>query len=406
MEYNTYAARYEELSNRIARIHKEEILLRQEISWYIDFDADSANRSLHTVKREFRSLEGELKSVDVELRQLSDEIVILAYQIRPGFNPRYWFSSERSAKKAYLKLQKQLLSHKQDHRQSLLREIEAKKGIIAQLQADVERYRNFDRLEAEATATALANQIQRITDEQTEIVPLMEQLHNQLVEPLAELKRLQVEKSCLQAELRKAESFERELSNADNSYERKNIHDSCQDCFGESRPSRVIRRLRSEIESKDRNLDKLDKRMRSIGKRGTRTIKSLVIDGNNICYEQDKFIGLSALKAISRRLSEKYSVIVVFDASIRSNLRMDDRAIAGSFGDAVKVHVVATKTKADETILDVAADPGTYVISNDRFRDYPDKIVVKEQRLFRFEILNGRALVHDVNINEAFATVN
>jgi rRNA-processing protein FCF1 len=148
----------------------------------------------------------------------------------------------------------------------------------------------------------------------------------------------------------------------------------------------------------------LEDRLISISKRASRTIKSLVIDGNNLCYQQQNFIGLVALHAVAKNLSRSYPVLIVFDATIRKWLAMNDRDIAASFGDAVKVHVVATKQKADETLLDSAMDSTTYVISNDRFVDYPDKSAVRDQRVIRHEILNGKVFVHDLGVVENYPT--
>jgi hypothetical protein len=57
---------------------------------------------------------------------------------------------------------------------------------------------------------------------------------------------------------------------------------------------------------------------------------------------------------------------------------------------------------ADETLLDVAADRDTYVISNDRFIDFPDKVVVSDKRLIRHEILDGMVLIPDLQFSERF----
>lgn len=402
MEYNPYAAHYGTLSDRIKEIDQEEKRIRQEISWHKAFDADAANQNMLSAKRELKSLEGDINFVRKEISQLTDKITILEAEARPGLDPRYWFSSERSFKKTCLKNEKGRFVDLQNFQQTIESDIKAKQKIIAHRQADLERYRNFDCLEAEATVIALGHQIERISGEREELVPAMERLHNQLVEPLAELEILQFERNGRQSDIQEAEALEKQLSNADSGFERKKIHQVCQDRFGDSKPGRVIRRLRSELESMDRNIEKLDIRLRSIAKRGSHVRKTLVIDGNNFCYEQSRFIGLSALKAASKKLSENHSVIIVFDASIRSALKTNDQTITSNFADAIKVHVVATKTYADETILDVAAEPGTYVISNDRYRDYPDKLVVKEQRLITFEILNGRVLIHELNVNETF----
>ena len=324
---------------------------------------------------------------------------------RPGFDPRYWLSSERSNNKKQLERQKQLLAYQESEKHNLRTEFQAKQDYHNKKQVELNRYKNFDPLAAEAKASALRIESLQLTGEKNDVLPMMEELHNQLVEPLAELEQCQYERQVLLTRLQRAERYERKLNDAPNGYERKLIHEECENELGDAKPSKVIRRIKSEIESIDRTVDKLDKRLRVISRRGTRCIRSIVIDGKNLCHMQSKFIGLPALKAVAKRLSEQYSLTIVFDASIRSDLKMDDQSIRASFDNTVTVHVVATKIKADETILDAAADPGAYVISNDRFRDYPEKDVVSNKRLIRFEILNGRVLIHDLNVNEAFATV-
>lgn len=403
MEYNPHAVRYEALGKRITELDEEESHLRQEISWYSEFDIELYHRNVTSVERDLKKLEDNLAHIEAELSKVTREIKSLEILARPGFDPRYWFSSERSGKKAQLELQRQAFSYQESQKHSLQMERQAKQNYRKSTQAELERYKKFDPLASEAKANALKLESLQLRSEQNEVSPLMEQLHNQLVEPLAELQQCRYQRDKLQTRFQRAEWYERKLNGASNSYERKCVHESCEKELGDSKPARVIRAVKSELESIDRTIEKLDKRLRAISSRGTRRITSLVVDGKNLCHMQNKFIGLPALKAVAKRLYEQYPLTIVFDASIRSDLSMDDRSIAASFGNTATIHVVATKVKADETILDVAVDPGAYVISNDRFRDYPEKDVVKDKRLIRFEILNGRVLIHDLNVNECFA---
>lgn len=74
-------------------------------------------------------------------------------------------------------------------------------------------------------------------------------------------------------------------------------------------------------------------------------------------------------------------------------------AFRSQFTDDVLVHVVATRTAADETILDLASNTAeSYVLSNDRFGDYNDKPVIKHRRTIRHEIVDGCIFVHDLNV--------
>jgi hypothetical protein len=221
----------------------------------------------------------------------------------------------------------------------------------------------------------------------------------QLQNPLIEQRSLQQRLEALQKDKKLAVALDQRLTSASNSYEKAMVHKDCGNAFGgESNPSRVKHTKQREIESVCRNLEKVEKRLRQIVQAATREISRLVIDGNNLCYESGTFIGLKALTALTYAIAENYEVIVVFDASIRKILEINDQQIAHGFPVKVRVHVVATKQTADQTILEMASSTDAYVISNDRFRDFTDKSAVNSQRLIRHEILAGKILVHDLNI--------
>lgn len=42
------------------------------------------------------------------------------------------------------------------------------------------------------------------------------------------------------------------------------------------------------------------------------------------------------------------------------------------------------------------------MISNDRFRDFTDKLAVSCQRLIRHQIVAGKVLIHDLNLSVEF----
>ena len=104
-----------------------------------------------------------------------------------------------------------------------------------------------------------------------------------------------------------------------------------------------------------------------------------------------------------RLLSRIYSVIVVFDSAIRRLLNCDDSGIRKRLGNHAKVHIVASRRLADETILDLAcANELTYVLSNDRFGDFNEKSAVKDGRIIRHEIVDGNVFVHDLQLRAAY----
>jgi hypothetical protein len=59
---------------------------------------------------------------------------------------------------------------------------------------------------------------------------------------------------------------------------------------------------------------------------------------------------------------------------------------------------------ADETILDLAGmNDRAYVISNDRFGDFNEKLVVRHGRLIRHEIVGGNVFIHDLQLRVKFS---
>ncbi|MFM2067429.1 MAG: hypothetical protein RLZZ584_2338 [Pseudomonadota bacterium] len=160
------------------------------------------------------------------------------------------------------------------------------------------------------------------------------------------------------------------------------------------------------IEATRRNQAKVQARLARIAQLASRPIDTLVLDGNNLCYEGQQFIGLEAALALSYALADdrRYNkVVVVFDASIRRLLGMGDAQIAHGFPTRATVHVVASRQGADQTVLEMATAPDAWVISNDRFRDYTDKPAVRDDRLIRHEIVAGQVMVHDLDLRVGFA---
>jgi hypothetical protein len=186
-------------------------------------------------------------------------------------------------------------------------------------------------------------------------------------------------------------------------YQRAMSHQKCEEIFGTGSPRKVIAKKESEIRRLDRDIEKLEKRAKNIADKTARHIKKLILDGNNLSYQGDVFIGLSALKPLVPILASEYEVVLIFDASIRRALDSDDSDIRDIFGGDIQVHIVATGIMADETIIDLAdSDNTTFIVSNDRFAEFGEKAAIRDRRVIRHEIVAGRLLIHDLEISETF----
>ncbi|WP_421121694.1 hypothetical protein ACE2AJ_09835 [Aquihabitans daechungensis] len=213
-----------------------------------------------------------------------------------------------------------------------------------------------------------------------------------------------------------AERIDRQLSDETNSYERAMLYNHCKREFGHGSPRKAIRALERQIELRaqaidyhqrkldhlSRNMAKTRQRIEGLVEVALREIVALVIDGNNCSYEAGEFIGLAALHPLTEHLAQRFEVTVVFDSDIRSLLKVRDNDLRTALPD-VSVHVVAPRRKADQTILDLADASTTWVVCNDQYGEFRDKVAVKERRLITHEILGGRILVHDLDVNEPLA---
>lgn len=405
MEYNPYAASYTALKHTLLSADNENNKWLEQLDWYDSFDGKKASTALSKAVREMNSLEKELEGIIEKLVAQRLRVSDLKPETRLGLDPRYWFSTERSVKKREFSTLKQVLAQLIGQQDELQQAMRIKNEQVGKQKTESERYRCFDRLEAEAAVKALNTQMLYLRPELEQLRSRKDRVDHQLKEPLAELMGLNRRKHGLELEITRAKTFEQRLSSASNSYERKMIHDDCGATLGESQPARIISAKQRELQSINRNIGKLQDRLRSITQRASRIIKTIVIDGNNLCYQYQTFIGVVALQAVAQTLSIEYSVVIVFDASIRRLLQSSDRDIAARFGNSIKVHVVASRQKADETLLDAAIDSNAYVISNDRFGDFPDKAAVLERRLITHEILNGKVFIHDLSVSEDIAAI-
>lgn len=387
------------MQHSVQAIEAEKNSCIQLINWHSNFNLDAEIKRLAATQREYELIvkaTDELKNKRVNEAKIEKELVSNA---KLGINPSRWFSKERIQYAKLLKKSRIRLAEIDTEMVDSESKSLAISAINTKQQKSLEKYRTLDTLEQQAKLRSLELRLIPLHSELTDLLKKRQKVDAQLKNPLIEQRSLQQRLEALQKDMKLAVAFDQRLTSACNSYEKAMVHKDCGNAFGgESNPSRVKHTKQREIESVCRNLEKVEKRLRQIVQAATREISRLVIDGNNLCYQGKDFIGLSPLIALTYAIAENYEVIVVFDANIRQLLEQNDQQIAYGFPREVRVHVVACKQAADQTVLEMAADSNAYVISNDRFRDFTDKSAVNAQRLFRHEILAGKLLVHDLNI--------
>lgn len=399
---NPFASELAELQAGFDRASEKIRDLSSQLNWFQRFDPDAAHGSLKATERAIFTAYNQLETAKQKVNAQQLKVGQLKECSSPGFDPRYWFSSERAIAQRQLPVARQDMATLQRECDELKVRIQTNEQLAKKVQGDISRSRSFDELLAQATLRSLQAELERLEPQLFSLRNRKVDLDSKLEVLLRSLTEREMKRKQLAHELSCAQQYEENLTNAQTPKERAVLHGECEREFGNSKPMMVVRARRGALQPVEADIQKLTERINHIIKCSVRDVRTLVIDGNNLCYQQNEFIGFSALKSLVPQLALKYEVQLIFDSGIRGKLRMKDSEIRGCFPQAL-VHVVASKIKADETILDAAGgDKHFFVISNDRFADFPEKNVVLQGRILRHEIFDDSVRIHDLSISAAF----
>jgi len=388
------------ISEKEVRILKKAIqLLSGSVEWYESTSQKEIEGKISLVEDEKTKYQ-QIIAKDVKLIK-NCKVRLSETKTKSLFNPVNWFDEQQKEvrrKKKRIKLELESLEYDERQHRDQMRDSER---LLEKYKKECKRYASFD---LDGTRSEIREKNSLLKDTELRIGKLQRkriEVDKVLAPILRELELYKSEKSKELSVMSKAESYDRELSSASNSYERAMIHERCEIEFGNGRPSRIISNARKRINQIESDMDKTIIRLEEISRKASRIIESIIVDGNNLCYQGNDFIGLLALKAILPVLAKAFEVTVVFDAGIRNLLKARDDEISMSLGDSLKVHVVATKQKADLTLLKLAEGCDfTYILSNDRFGEFREMDAVRSNRLIRHEIVNGVVMVHDFSLQE------
>lgn len=404
MQYNKYHDQFLELDTKRKLLRKNLAELEGTQGWYKKFDLSAAATTVGHAKRSTAEFINEIGQLDPKIFKQASEVTRLREKASLGWNPKYWFSAERATFKVDLSNKIAELSQLQKRLDWLQTQTKIQSDTVARVEGELKKYNKHDSLECDAKISALNQEISAFATRLQEVCRQRDELDVQLSAPLIELKKFTSQRSSVATDISRAQSMDDEMSRAANGYERAQIHERSKQTFGDPSPRKVKVFKERELESIDRNIKKLQTRLEAIAEKSSRVIRRLVIDGNNMCYLHSprRFLGLSALRPLANALAEKHEVLVVFDASIREQLRKNDRQISDCFSNRVRVHIVATGQKADESLLRIASEKDDWVISGDRFGEYPEMPAVKNKRLIRHEILEGKVLINDLGVDVCY----
>jgi chromosome segregation ATPase len=348
-------------------------------------------------------VDGRLRSLFIADLKARDQLRDVESAIGSLLNPFNWFDDEqdrlRNSRDALFRQLKESVAQIR----SLSSQLAAAKDDWKLAKERLDWFRSFDISSARGEQEILSRQCSQLAGEIEKLERRSAAVDHALRPHIDAINDIERNLDRARSRRLQAEAFQQRLDKASTSYERKRIHDECERVLGTSNPRKAQSEIRPQIERLERDLEKSEARARSTARDASLEVGSIVIDGSNMCFTSAKqFIGLAVLQKVVPDLSSTYAMIVVFDASIRRRLRLDDKSIRDRLGHGVQVHVMPSKEGADETILDLAGvQSDRFVLSNDRYGDFCDKAAVSDGRILTHEIVDGRVFIRSLKY-EAF----
>lgn len=405
MYYNPHTPQIRELETHIAEIKATLDSQSEQLNWYRSFDATTAAQQVIEETATEEKYASHALETDAKIQDIKGQIIELKKASKLGWSRTNWpFATERNKSRKdrqdriaqYERLKKNMRSYL-TKKNIVRKSIDIKKELL-------HRYASFDITAVSIENCSLQQALEAHREELISLKNREAAVELLIKAPLEELQECEREIQYLKRQKAEAQNLDAELSRAANSYERKLVHEKSQRNFSTGSPRKVADRATRQIAAKRRDAKKLQHRIEALIQHESQDVRSLIIDGSNLCYEGNKLIGLSSLRALCEALPKEINVEVIFDGSILKKLGLlNEKALHAHLPD-IAVHLVYDRAGADETILEAAADQTTYVISGDRFADYPDKAAVRESRVFKPQIINRRILVPQLGINLKYSS--
>lgn len=389
---------------------------RKQVAWFDAFDGDDVARRIAETETEVARFDDDLLNIR---RAVADHRALAAGLRKPIYpapgsrlvhSPWHLVVNIAFDVREVLKRKKELtrclaeIEEAESRELDLAADRERALAGIDELHAEIARHSSFDRIAASGRLDELEVQASARSLALAKLTARATGLEQELEAPVAELLRCEQQLKELERRVEEARGFQSRLDATSDNKARYLIHLERERELGPLKLNDIIREANGEMRSLRRTIPKLEDRIRDIVRDRTRDVQRLVIDGSNVCHENTEFKGLWPLRAVLTHMVGKAEVIVFFDASIVRKLGLQSADQMVPMLRGVNYHVTAPGTPADETILDEAKDSGSYVLSNDVFRDFRDKAAVREDRILRHEIYGRTIKVKGLQLETVYPT--
>ena len=401
MSYNPHEEKFHRLCADVTRLRKQKKQCAQALSEHHAIDGARLHHQVMTLSGRVKEAEARHARADSSHSESWRKAKQADARVGSAWNPANWFSKEQEQAQRSAKAAWELVA---PHRAELDRAkeiVDSARNALKESEVRLKCYSSFDVARMTAELELACSTLPVAEDELEALEPRWKAACERLAPLEEDLARAKTVERGLLEEIKRAERFEEMLEQADNGWERAQVHKSCESALGDGKPQRVVTKAKGRLTSVQANIRKRHERLQEVVAQILRPVERVVIDGNNLCYtgQQDKrtFIGFRALAPLVQALSERVKVQVVFDGGICGQMKMDRQQICSALDRRADVKFM--KGKADNMVLSLAVDPNVYVISGDHFGEYSDKTAVREGRLFESTVAAGRVIVEAMDIN-------
>lgn len=406
---NPFYPKYDKLKKLLLSYQNEYSLNKKTIMWFDSFDVKQVKNEIESLRTDVYNRE---KSASYETQSLKD----FSEKLNKTKSKRdnlvsYCFSYFSDKNKNYRNQIVRITSKISETKNKLNQiniEIDRDNAKINSLRESITRYNETDIAKLKVRQNEIADNY----NQKVKLYKKLESIYNVLEEKLREINSSIESKeeliNELDSKIYELNNFRERLNNATSSSDRKIIHLEIEDAYGTGNPNFLINKFSKEKNRYSYDLEKLKRKGNEITKGYIKSVfaKNIVIDGNNLCYINGIFIGFCALIAILKAINTRFeSIELIFDASICHLLKKSISEIRNSFKDfdRVEVHIVQSHKSADETIIHIASsNESCYILSNDRYADYPGYDAIENDRIFRFEITKNKILIYDLDLDVTF----
>ena len=388
----------DQLRRNVSQLTKQRSEIEKRLDDHRRFDVVDTTEALSRTHSDRSALAAKSQQLTVFAARIDRDLGARAAIAASPLNVFKYFNSDQVALRTEIGRLEARRAQILKDRKSCEVDLDAADRTIANLTAQLADHSAFDTDDARVQLDALAERIRDGDREAEALDQKLSSLEQRCGKQIEAFKTAAATMASLEAKIQAARTMDDALSAAGNGYERAKIHENCERQHGHSSPKKVIHETSGQVRRIKADLQKIERRLKDCLRISDLRIERVVIDGNNACYRGGEFIRLLAVTRIVDALSKNFTVTVVFDASIRRLLDMDDSMIRSVIGDAAQTFVAPSKTAADRFALEIAEENAeTFVLSNDRFSEFADFAAVANNRLIRFLISGEHVSIPDLD---------